>query len=297
MNTIGADSPLAHEDLLVAARSALLDALDALEAHRDAVIVIGAQAIYLRTKSSLVALAEATKDSDLAIDPRALSDDPKVEEAMRSAHFYPNPVSGNPGEWMNSAGIPVDLMVPEALAGPGRASARGARIPPHSRRATRRASGLEAALIDNDRLEVAALDTNDKRVYRVRVAGLAALLVAKLHKLGERAATAPRRLHDKDAHDIYRILVASDTGTIAAKFVELVSDDMSSAATAQAIEYLREHFAAGAKATGSAMAGRAEEGVGDPDFVSQSVSILADELLVAIDKLSRNDGGYEGTDS
>src|SRR5690606_2236063 len=111
----------------------------ALEAQRDAVIVIGAQAIYLRTKASPVALAEATKDSDLAIDPRELAEDPKVEEAMTSARFYPNPFSNNPGEWMNPAGIPVDLMVPEALSGPGAAGARGARIPPHSRRATRRA--------------------------------------------------------------------------------------------------------------------------------------------------------------
>jgi len=55
-------------DILVQARSALLDALDALEDHRDSVVVIGAQAIYLHTGSAQVALAEATKDSDLALD-------------------------------------------------------------------------------------------------------------------------------------------------------------------------------------------------------------------------------------
>ena len=59
-----------EDDLLVRSRSALLDALQALDAQRDAVIVIGAQAIYLRTSSAPVALAEATKDSDLALDPR-----------------------------------------------------------------------------------------------------------------------------------------------------------------------------------------------------------------------------------
>lgn len=36
-------------DLLVQARSALLDALTALWEHRDSVVVIGAQAIYLHT--------------------------------------------------------------------------------------------------------------------------------------------------------------------------------------------------------------------------------------------------------
>jgi thiamine pyrophosphate-dependent acetolactate synthase large subunit-like protein len=52
-------------DLLARARSALLDALDALAEHRRAVVVIGAQAIYLHTGGAAVALAEATKDSDL----------------------------------------------------------------------------------------------------------------------------------------------------------------------------------------------------------------------------------------
>lgn len=54
-------------DLLVAARSALLDALEALADQRDALVLIGAQAIYLHTGAAVVALAEATKDSDLAI--------------------------------------------------------------------------------------------------------------------------------------------------------------------------------------------------------------------------------------
>lgn len=87
---------LAPEDLLVRSRSVMLDALEALAAHRDAVIVIGAQAVYLRTGGAQVALAEATKDSDLAMDPRRLGDDPRVEAAMNEAGFIPNPVSRQP---------------------------------------------------------------------------------------------------------------------------------------------------------------------------------------------------------
>lgn len=45
-------SPGEADGLLVAARAALLDALDALDEHRDSVVVIGAQAIYLRTASA-----------------------------------------------------------------------------------------------------------------------------------------------------------------------------------------------------------------------------------------------------
>jgi len=73
--------------LIVEARTALLDAVAALEAHKDSVILIGAQAIYLRTGSATFALAETTKDSDLAIDPRKLGEDPLLEEAMTDAGF------------------------------------------------------------------------------------------------------------------------------------------------------------------------------------------------------------------
>src|SRR6476659_6950960 len=94
-----------RDDLLARARSALLDALEALAEQRDAVVVIGAQAIYLRTGGVDVALAEATKDSDLALDPRLFSDDPRVEQAMRDAGFLPG-VSNQPGAWVNAGAIP-----------------------------------------------------------------------------------------------------------------------------------------------------------------------------------------------
>ena len=107
------------DNLIVEARAALLDAVEALDAHKESVILIGAQAIYLRTGSVTFALAEATKDSDLAIDPRNLGEDPRLEEAMTGAGFILNPVSQQPGAWMSPTGIPVDLMVPEHLAGCG----------------------------------------------------------------------------------------------------------------------------------------------------------------------------------
>jgi len=72
-------------DLLLAARSALLDALEALKEHINAVIVVGAQAIYLHTGAAPVALAEATKDCDLVLDTRELAPEPLLEDAMRAA--------------------------------------------------------------------------------------------------------------------------------------------------------------------------------------------------------------------
>ena len=123
------------DDILVAARSALLDALLALGDHTDEVTIIGAQAIYLHTGAADVALAEATKDSDLLLP--------------------------QPGAWLSPTGIPVDLMVPEALA--GAKSRRSGRIPPHANHATRRAVGLEAAVIDRARMPIRALDPADDR--------------------------------------------------------------------------------------------------------------------------------------
>ena len=127
-------------DAEVNARRALLDALEALDAHIDAVVLIGAQAVYLHTGDAPTALPPFTKDADLALDARRLGDHPLIEEAMRAAGFILDPVARQPGTWLSSDGVPVDLMVPEALSGAkGR---RGARIPPHARTATRRAAGL-----------------------------------------------------------------------------------------------------------------------------------------------------------
>lgn len=266
-------------DPLVQTRAALLDAIDALGAHRDAVIVIGAQAVHLRTGGVDVAIAETTKDADVALDPRSLADDPLVEAAMTSAGFLPA-VPPQPGSWATPAGIPVDLMVPEALAGAGGRSARGARIPPHSRKATRRARGLEAVLVDNDEIEIRALDPRDARSVRVRVAGPAALLVAKVHKIWERR-DSPSRLNDKDAHDAYRLLRKYETVGLAEILERLLDDQLSRDVTAEAIDHLAELFGS-SDALGAVMAGRAEEGLGDPEQVAVAISILAGDLVADV---------------
>lgn len=274
MNNRGGD----HADLLVWARSALIDAAEALVEHRDSLVLVGAQAVYLHTGSLDVALAEATKDSDVALDPRVIANEPLLDEAMLGAGFYR---SDQPGSWLNRDGIPVDLMVPELLAGGGRVGARGARIPPHSKSAARRARGLEAAMVDNSSMDVPSLDPLDRRVVRLRVAGPAALLVAKLHKIAERVES-PHRLSDKDAHDAYRILRAFDTQVLAETFSRLRTDELCGQITEEALTSLDELFAKSPAATGAAMAGRAEEGLGDPEQVAVATFILAHDLVSAL---------------
>jgi hypothetical protein len=269
-------------DLLVKARSALLDALEALAEHRDAIVIVGAQAIYLHTGSVDVALAEATKDSGLAVDPTSLSDEPLVEEAMIAAGFYLDPISNQPGAWMNSAGVPVDLMVPEALAGAGGKGARAGRIPPHARSSTRRARGLEAAVVDHQPMRVDSLNPSDLRTFEANVAGPAALLVAKLHKLGERQITEDR-LVDKDAHDIYRVFRAIQTTVLASGFQVLLENDISGDATDEALSYLASLFGT-EESLGAVMAGRAEEGIGNPEEVTASVVLLARDLTERLEQ-------------
>lgn len=266
-------------DELTMARTALLDAIEALEAQLDAIIVVGAQAIYLHTGSADVAIAEFTTDGDLALDPDVLSSDPRVNDAMREAGFAPDPRSSAIGTWISRRGVPVDLMVPDAVAGAGR---RGVRVPPHDSKAMRRARGLEAALVDNSPMSIGALDpAADPREFNVAVAGPAALLVAKLHKIHDRVDT-PDRLNNKDAHDVYRLLRAIETEVLSDTLSRLLRDPVSAEVTREALEYLDSDFALGVSARGSLMAGAAERLVGDPVAVAESLALLARDLMDAV---------------
>jgi predicted nucleotidyltransferase len=71
----------------VAARRVLLDALDALGAHRKSVVLVGAQAIDLHVGEGDLAVSPYTTDGDLAIDPRALDDEPALAATLESAGF------------------------------------------------------------------------------------------------------------------------------------------------------------------------------------------------------------------
>lgn len=213
------------------------------------------------------------------MDPDLLGSDPLVEEAMRTAGFTPDPRSSAVGSWISPRGVPVDLMVPDAVAGAGR---RGVRMPPHDSKAMRRTRGLEAALVDNSKMIIGALDTTaDARQFEVSVAGPAALLVAKLHKIHDRIEI-PSRLDNKDAHDIYRLLRSVETEVLSAAIGRLLGETVSAQVTRDALEHLGALFAQGPGARGSVMAGAAEEVVGDPAAVAESVALLAQDLLGAL---------------
>jgi hypothetical protein len=170
----------------IVARSVLLDALEALGSQRKAVILVGAQAIYLYTGAIELAVAEFTTDADIALDPALLQPIPEIESAMIAGGFRRGK---RVGAWVMfrdiggvATNVDVDLMVPEAVGGPG---SRAARLLGHAKHVARKARGLEAALIDKSTTAINSLDATDKRSFSVAVAGPTALMVAKLHKISE----------------------------------------------------------------------------------------------------------------
>jgi len=200
------------DPLYVAARRVLLDALDAIEPHLNALVLVGAQAIYVHAGEADLAIAPYTTDGDLALDPARLEPKPLLDVSLQRAGF--RLLEGAVGMWQEMVDVEgvmrmvgLDLLVPESLGGPGR---RAARIPPHARQTARKVAGLEGALVDRDLRRIGALDPGDRRQFNLFVAGPAALLVAKVHKIMDREEDAGRR-SDKDALDLYRLLRAVPT--------------------------------------------------------------------------------------
>lgn len=121
--------------------------------------------------------------------------------------------------------------------------------------ATRRATGLEATLIDNDLRLIHALDPADTRTVTVRVAGPTSLIIAKLHKLHDRIDD-DRRLADKDAGDVYRLMQTTDSALLIARMRVILDDPMAGASARTSLGYLDELFGARAR-PGISMATRA----------------------------------------
>jgi hypothetical protein len=239
-----------NDPLYVAARRVLLDALDALDRHRDAVILAGAQAIYVRTGGADLdaSVAPYTTDADLTIDPRMLGPEPQLEAAMRGAGFIR---SIEPGIWLAStmvdgtrAEIPVDLLVPEALAGRGR---RSAELPGHGRKTARRTPGLEVAVVDHSDVLIASLEPDrDSRTASTLVAGTAALFVAKAHKIAERLGDADagksQRVKPKDASDVVRLMRAEPPEVVGMRLRKIADDEIAGEAVRTGVDHIRKLF-------------------------------------------------------
>lgn len=272
----------------VAARRVLLDALDALDEHRSAIVVAGAQAIYLRAGAAVLPIADLTTDADLALDPALLSPAPDLETMLKRGGFEHVEQGGafEPGSWQTretlrgkEVKIPLDLIVPAGVAEGGR---RSAELGPHGRRAARRSAGLEAALLDNELMAIAALDPADGRCTKARVAGLPALLIAKSYKIFDRIeAGVEDRTYDKDASDVIRIMQSLAPAPMAAALAQLRGNSAAGASTELGIAHFEALFGR-RNGEGIAMAIRALQQAMPDDRVRAICLAYAGELQSAL---------------
>jgi hypothetical protein len=268
----------------VEARRVLLDVLGAVQQHIGAVVLVGAQAVYLRTAGRMAGYQPFTTDADVALDPTLLGALPPLGDAMRSAGFV---LTDEPGIWEahitrpgfdDEIVVPVDLIVPEELA--PKAGRRAARLPDeHGKATARKSPGLAGAVVDKSPIELAALEPADRRLVSVNVAGYGALLVAKLHKLGDRLVT-PDRLDAKDAGDVYRLFDSVAAEDMAVIVRTLLDDGRSAATTAKALTYLGELFRA-ASSPGVALAVDALRTILPAPTVTAVLTAYSNELIEA----------------
>ena len=273
---------MSGDEVYAAARTVLIDALEALRTYQDAITLVGAQAIYIRVGETDIAVAPTTTDGDLALDPQELAIEPALEELMRKAGFERKTDKTHgalPGIWEKRVGsgllASVDLLIPEAVA--STVGRRAARLEGHETGATLKVRGLEGALADAD---VMTVRDEDGRSCEVRVAGPAALLVAKVHKIIDRTG-ANDRLKDKDALDVFRLLRGTAARDIAARASIIFSDDRARATAEIAFDQMPRLFGRG-DGEGVAMAIRGSSGLMSSTEVSESLVALTNELSTAM---------------
>jgi len=268
-----------RDPLYIAARRVLLDALDAARDHLGALTLVGAQAVYVHANEADLAVAPYTIDGDIAIDPRVLGAAPPLDRVLNAAGFVAR--EGAVGTWQRSVSveavtrlISVDLLVPESLGGPGR---RAARTPPHGVAIARKVSGLEGVLVDREPFAFTSFEHDDDRSFEIAVAGPAALIVAKVFKILDRAADADR-LRDKDALDVYRLLRAVPTDELATRFATLRAASMSAPVTERAIAELSLLFGT-QQSDGCAMAVRSAGDFEAGETLAAAFAALTQDLV------------------
>jgi hypothetical protein len=217
-----------------------------------------------------------------------------ISDTLLAAGFWPKVGASGPvvGSWVTerqvggrAVNVDLDLLVPEAVGGGG---TRAARLGPQGDRLARKALGLELALVDNHLMSVGSLDA-DPRSFDVRVAGSAALLVSKVHKVAERLDDLRRNDRiAKDALDLLRLLRGEDLDAMARVLRGARSGELGApgatlaAAIATTVEgglaTLRTEFTREA-ARGCALAGRAAAGRDDPAVVAASLAALVRRLV------------------
>ena len=120
---------------------------------------------------------------------------------------------------------------------------------------------------------------SDTRTLDVRVAGPAALLVAKVHKIDDRKDSD--RQSDKDALDVLRLLRGTETDDLVARYAKLLGDKRSEEAALRGQDLLEAQFAK-RQNIGVQMAIRSAGALGDTDEISVLFEALVNDFLFAL---------------
>ncbi|TFB98641.1 hypothetical protein [Cryobacterium sp. HLT2-28] len=215
--------------------------------------VVGAHAVHVWVQKKWGPIdMESTRDGDLAINPVLIAEDPKIMEIMAEIGLEPaRPERPGIYGYVSERGLPwdqrttVDLLVPETYAG---SKGRSARIP-GQKSATTRAYGLELAIHDRTLTKISTTDGEPELSVDVHVAGPAALLIAKAHKVSERLADIerrPDRLRPKDSGDIALLMMVTDGTEMAESMMRHVAQSPEIRAVVHdGAHYLVEMYAAG----------------------------------------------------
>lgn len=264
--------PVAPE--YVAARTALLDALGALGAQRGSVVLIGSQAIYHHTGDAGLVVPPMTTDADLALNTDLVTSEPELAQVLLAAGFTSG---GQPGHWTNARGVAVDVMVAPHQSG---RSGSHRSWKHHEEKVARVGDGLAPCLIDFSQVWIAAFDLADNRTFELRIANLPALLVAKTIKVRDRLGNSDkgqtRRVVEKDALDILRILTATRSQDIVQNWTGYPVAGPEIDSVTAATTFLRQERAGQDRLPDMAQAAAS----GDPT-IGPSLRALIDELLVA----------------
>lgn len=113
----------------------------------------------------------------------------------------------------------------------------------------------------------------------MRVAGPAALLVAKVIKIEDRSEQ-PNRRQPKDGLDVLRLLQASETRSLAARLAQLAGDPLAGEVTRAAMTALASQ---GRRFDGplAMLVALAVGGLADPATATESLVVLIEDLLAA----------------
>lgn len=215
-------------------RRAILDVVgNVLVPHWESLTLVGAHAVILQTQNLDVSIS-ATGDGDLGVTPSLVLEEPTIDALMRAAGFAPR-TDARPGLWGRGRrrardgetvwDEQIDLIAGEGLSGNTKAGKRSVAALSGHGRSVGNTPGIELAAFDRSIVTVNDL-MDPQRSIQVNVAGHAALICAKAYKLGERLDDGGRRLRDKDAGDLWRILRCADQAAVTVVFAEYDSHDV-----------------------------------------------------------------------